>query len=248
LWWVGSNPFFAGHLADHPQIGHWFGRDYVEELAAFCQHSTEEFYQQVAACQQQPEAMYYVEKHHAAGQIPVLTWELFPHAREIVLVRDFRDMVASMLAFNAKRGYASFGRERVNSDEDFVKQLKIGVEQLLRSWNLRSETAHLVRYEDLILEPERTLRGMFDYLHVDASDDTVAGVMRRALEEGTDLEQHRTSKDPKTSIGRWRQDLSPTLCKLCHEAFGKALQAFDYPDHDTTDEPAVLSQKEGRNV
>ena len=38
-----------------------------------------------------------------------LTAELYPDAREVFLVRDFRDMVASIFAFNRKRGVRGFG-------------------------------------------------------------------------------------------------------------------------------------------
>ena len=44
--------------------------------------------------------------------LPVLIRELYPRAKEIFLVRDFRDMARSIMAFDAKRGYAGFGRAR----------------------------------------------------------------------------------------------------------------------------------------
>ena len=44
--------------------------------------------------------------------MPEMTWELYPRAREVILVRDFRDMVASMFAYNAKRGREGFHRDR----------------------------------------------------------------------------------------------------------------------------------------
>ena len=37
--------------------------------------------------------------------------QLYPRAREIFLVRDPRDTLASMLAFNARRGFVDFGRD-----------------------------------------------------------------------------------------------------------------------------------------
>ncbi len=46
--------------------------------------------------------------------------EVYPRAQEVILVRDFRDMVASILAYNAKRGYTAFGREHVDNDEEYI--------------------------------------------------------------------------------------------------------------------------------
>jgi hypothetical protein len=226
-WWIGANPFFAGNLADNPDIGVWFGRRYVEELIAFCQRSTQEFYRQVALGQAQPNAVYYLEKCHAASQIPLLTWELFPQAREIILVRDFRDMMASMIAFNAKRGYASYGREGGNSDEAFVRQARMGVDHLLNCWKNRSTIAHLVRYEELILRPEPTVRGILDYLNLDDSSATIQAMLSQSRAED-DLEQHRTSQDPAQSIGRWHKDLPLSLRTLSQQAFGRAIEEFGY--------------------
>ena len=226
-WWIGTNPFFADSLADHPDIGNWFGRRYIEELIGFCQHSTEAFYREVALAQQQPDALYYLEKYHAASQIPALTWEVFPQAREIILVRDFRDMMASMIAFNTKRGYATLGREGLNSDEAFVRQLGIGVDHLVTSWKSRCHTAHLVRYEDLILRPESTVQGMLDYLKLDASSGTIQAMLTQSRAED-DLAHHRTSQDPAQSIGRWQKGLSPSLRALSQQAFDRAMKEFGY--------------------
>jgi hypothetical protein len=228
-WWIGANPFFAGHLANHPDIGVWFGRRYVEELVAFCQHSTEAFYRQVAGAQGQPDARYYLEKYHAASQIPILTWELFPEAREIILVRDFRDMMSSMIAFNAKRGYASYGREGANSDEAFLRQLRVGVDHLLNSWKGRSTVAHLVRYEDLILRPEPAVRGILEYLSLDASSAIIDAMLTQSRAED-DLVHHRTSQDPAQSIGRWHTDLPESLRALSQQTLGKALEEFGYAE------------------
>jgi hypothetical protein len=226
-WWIGANPFFGGALADQPNICAWFGRHYVEELIAFCQRSTEDFYRQVGRGQGQPDAHYYLEKYHAASQVPVLTWEVFPQAREIILVRDFRDMISSMVAFNAKRGYTSYGREGVNSEEAFIRQARAGVDHLLNCWKSRSAIAHLVRYEDLILRPEPTVRGILDYLGLDASSATVSAMLTESRAHD-DLEQHRTSQDPASSIGRWRNDLPQSLRDLTQQAFGKAMDEFGY--------------------
>ena len=46
--------------------------------------------------------------------------ELYPDSREVFLVRDFRDMVSSILAFNAKRGARGFGRAAAETDAGYV--------------------------------------------------------------------------------------------------------------------------------
>jgi hypothetical protein len=225
---VGPNPGYYGRLAYHPLIGHWFGRTYVERLAAFCQQNVEDFYQVVAVVQGQAEARYFAEKLSAWSQSARLAYELYPGAREIVLVRDFRDMVSSILAFNAKRGYAAFGRESVETDAAFVEHVRNDVASLLHGWKERAGSAHLVRYEDLITRPVESLRRTLEYLDIAASPEIIHGMIERAGQESDAFIQHKTIQDSKQSIGRWRNDLAPDLLALCQQSFGEALAEFGY--------------------
>ena len=106
--WVGYNPFYPEPIAVTPGLGEWMGREYIEDLARFCQRSAEETYLRIAAGQGQTNVTYMAEKHRA-DNLPWLVWELYPKAKEIFLVRDFRDVYSSMLAFNQKFGRRAFG-------------------------------------------------------------------------------------------------------------------------------------------
>jgi hypothetical protein len=112
------------------------------------------------------------------------------------------------------------------------------VADLQRSWQARSDRAHLVRYEDLVLEPNETLTSMLDYLELDSSPGTVNEVLARGSEEvltlpgfsyeASEIAAHRTLPDPKATIGRWRSDGDGSLRALAEEVFGEALREFGY--------------------
>lgn len=224
---VGHNPFnFTSYTYD-PLVAGWLNRDYPERLAAFCQQSAEAFYRQIAAGQGQTEPAYYAEKHFP-GFIPDVIWELYPQAKEIVSVRDFRDMLCSIAAFVAKPGRTFFEYSSTQSTEELIAQMRGEVELLLRSWRRRSARAHLVRYEDLVREPTETLRGVFAYLGLEISPATLAAMVRRGFAETPDLRNHRTTASLDASIGRWRRDLSPPLLRLVEDAYGDALREFGY--------------------
>ena len=55
-----------------------------------------------------------------------------------------------------------------------------GPTSLARAWERRRDRAHLVRYEDLVLDPERTLAGLLDHLGVDSSTRHHRGHAERA--------------------------------------------------------------------
>jgi hypothetical protein len=91
-----------------------------------------------------------------------------------------------------------------------------------------SDRALLLRYEDLILEPEATLCAVFAHVGVDAADATVADVLARASVDTDEARAHRTSSDPRSSVGRWRRDLDGGLQTLAAEILGESLEALGY--------------------
>jgi sulfotransferase family protein len=226
--WVGHNPFYPESMSATAGLAEWFGRAYVEELAAFCQRSVEECYRRIAASQGQTGAAYFAEKHRP-DYLPWLVWELYPRAKEVFLVRDFRDVVSSMMAFNARHGRIVLGDPRVRSHEEFARSLREqAVRRLSESWSKRKDRAHLIRYEDLIRQPVETLRDVLDYLGLDHDDATIEGTLARAGANNLDMQQHVTSGDVEASIGRWRRSLDPGLQEACREIFGEALEKFGY--------------------
>jgi hypothetical protein len=223
FWWAGHHPFYTSPVTDHPELRQWFGKEYVEQLTSFSQQSIEAFYTRLAAAQGQGQPRYFAEKAYP-DHVPWLLWELYPGMREIILVRDFRDMVASIYATNAKRGSADFGRSEAGGDAEYIRTLAGHARRLFESWSRRSSAAHLVRYEDLILEPTRTLRGLLEYLSLDTSTASIEELLESARPDTAELQQHRTAPDVEASIGRWRRDLDPVAQAICQEAFGDILE------------------------
>jgi Sulfotransferase family len=169
-----------------------------------------------------------VEKYRA-DPVSELMLELYPRAREVMLVRDFRDMIASMFAYNEKRGRQGFRRDRASSDRDFIlNDLSVGVGELAVGWTRRSDTAHLLRYEDLVLRPEETLQALLAHLGLDAGPGAVEPMLKSLLARDSGSEDHRTVADPRESIGRWRRDLSDEVAAACAEALGRPLEIFGY--------------------
>jgi hypothetical protein len=226
---ISANPFYAAPFLQNPQLHRWFGQSYPEQLAAFCQQSIESFYSEVANSQGKDasKVLYFAEKH-TPDHVPELTWELYPQAREIFLVRDFRDMICSILAFNAKRGYVAFGRERATDDKQYIRKQRHSALRLFQNWERRKTQAHLVRYEDLVLHPIETLESLYQYLDLDPAPTTINEVLQRASQTTSEMQQHQTSAAPQASIGRWQTELDAPLQEACEEAFGDILAEFNY--------------------
>lgn len=88
--------------------------------------------------------------------------DLFPSAKFIFLVRNPLSVFASILDYNFKGDYKSFLSMEDRQNDLFLAPKKIG------------EAIHnnhtFVRYEDLISDPQKELKRLFDYLEIDMGD------------------------------------------------------------------------------
>lgn len=223
-WWLQGE---GAELGD-PEVEHWLGNESIDLLAANCRAQIEAFYSQLAG----PEgARFFVEKYLPYQVVPDLLAELYPGAREVILVRDFRDQLCSVIAFNRKRGWSDFGYTEGGDDAEYVRNMMRPSLETLAT-RLQSETTRpwLVRYEDLVLDPEPALTGLFEHLGLAADGELVAETVRRAQESTAEMHHHRTTSDPAASIGRWREDLPEEIAAVCNEELGPLLAEFGYDE------------------
>jgi hypothetical protein len=201
-------------------------RDSLEGLLGFCQSNVEALYQEIARAQGQEHGQYFAEKGFLKPVVRLIR-EAYPRSRQVFLVRDFRDMYTSAAAFNVRRGFPAFGRERVDSDEAHVLALGKEAQELLDFWLEQKGDSLLVRYEDLITRPADCLERIFHYLELEGDAAVINGILSRA-EKNAQFCFHRTSASGASSIGRWRSALSPHVQALCEHAFREPLAGFGY--------------------
>jgi Sulfotransferase family len=227
-WWLGRASLVPEELMriEEPLRELLLGGAPVERLLRSAVDQAASFADDLAAAQERTDVRYAAEKC-GPGYLPRLTRELCADGREIFLVRDFRDVLASMLAFNAKRGYAAFGREHVDSDERFVQWQATIAALLAAGWRERREGALLVRYEELVADLPAGLARILDYLELDAAPSLLTSVVDQAQAQLNRI-QHRTTPNVSASSGRWQTDLPPALKELANEAFADPLQEFGY--------------------
>jgi len=230
-WWRGPDPAWPlwWHTS-HEAIDEWLGSEHIDDLIEFFVGRIDGLFGRIAVALGKEDATYVVEKFPPSYFGQPLIAELIPGSREIVLVRDFRDVAASLFAFGEKRGRHWYEDHAALSAAEIVSEpLRNDVEQLTHAWQDRSESALLVRYEDLVLRPEETLAGVLSFLDLDARPETVASTLAAAGRvDGQIQDAHVTSATAADSIGRWRRDLSPELQRLCEESLGDGLEAFGY--------------------
>ena len=230
-WWLGNEPSEALFwYSSHDSIDEWLGSDYVEDLIDFFTGRMDALFGHLAIATGKEHARYVIEKMPPSYFGQRMMAEMIPGTRELFLVRDFRDVAASIFAFGEKRGRRWFPGYQAESDEQVVREpLRNEIDRLLQSWRERRESAFLVRYEDLVLRPEETLSGVLSYLELDAVPVDVTRALADAARIDGDMHgAHITSPSAMGSIGRWQRDLTPDLQRACEEALGESLAAFGY--------------------
>jgi hypothetical protein len=228
-WWVGQEADVPAHLNDSTLDG-WLANSRVYELAQTCRDRIDSFYGFLAE-QQGKSAVFFVEKFLPRQISSDLLRELYPGTAEVVLVRDLRDVFCSVLAFNRKRGYEAFGRERAGSDDEYIDTVRRSGEALRN--HMEDREAHLIRYEELIAEPVPTLEPLLEFLGLDPAG-APAMVERAAVSTGG-MDHHMTADSAAASIGRWRRDLEPELAERCDAILSPVVADFGY---DTAEEDA----------
>ena len=165
--------------------------------------------------------------------VPTLL-EWFPGARVIHTFRDPRAVYVSLRRKERSDRLTLAGRAARRLGPVFEVYAVLNV---VLSWRrmLRLHHAYarrypdryrLVRFEDLVTEPERTTRGLARFLGIDHTDAMLEQVVHNSsyLGKGT-----ATGIDPSV-VDRWREHLSPTARRLFALAAGRALARLGYGD------------------
>lgn len=225
---VGPNPYYGGGQSSDGLVSKWHRKHMCPDIERLCMGSIENFYKKMALRQLKFKPRFFAEKFHP-NFMPYLFRECYTEAREIFIVRDFRDMLASILAFNRKRGTCEFGRSKTSSDQEFIRTLANGpLRQLSQAWRSRGQQALLVKYEDLVLEPRQTLQSVFRHIDVSSRDHLLDKALSERNSEAGNFEKHTTSSSAESSVRKWEKALEPELQELCAHHFRDALDLFGY--------------------
>ncbi|MGH8544954.1 MAG: sulfotransferase family protein [Gammaproteobacteria bacterium] len=228
-WWIGKNRRTTLSLEPiDPDLTAWLGGSAIESLAAFCMGRVEAFYQRAAESQGKKGARFFAERSYGVGTFaPQIVRELYAGAREVFLVRDFRDVFSSMRAF---KGSSLPRRHLAKSDAEYVRnQLREYVAGLYRSWQAQKDSAFLLRYEDLVRHPKETLTSLLEFIGVEAGPLIVERVIASARMVRSDRQdRHKTTTDPLSSVGRWVRELEPDVRQAFEERYVDILSEFGY--------------------
>jgi hypothetical protein len=229
-WWIGSRPPYPQPLEDAEALSA-IGRSAIDALASFCNAQVGLVTGALAAAGGKPDARFFVEKAAPAmlRSTAEVMEELDPRTREVLLIRDPRDMACSMWAYSDKRGFVGFGPKPDASIEETIRWLSHnGPGGLADYMHRRGRRLHVVRYEDLVGRQRETLVGVLEHIGASTDPGTVTEMLARLAAQRSERADHATTDSPGRSVGRWRSELTPAQQELAETLFRPHLEALGY--------------------
>jgi hypothetical protein len=156
--------------------------------------------------------------------------KVWPKATMILLVRDPRDHALSVMKLNeqrASRGQPNFYDDYAAVAHGWRETIGEGLEAI-RTSGLRHV---VVRYEDLVREPDEELRRLSDNLNIDLSAGRDFYKADFIAEHTTRFKHHDNLKQPinKGSLEKWRTEMSDADIAIFAEIAGPLMQRYGYP-------------------
>lgn len=224
---VLENPFANTDVWGNA-ISRLFSEAYLDNAVRYTRDQLTLFYGGLARAYGKPEAVCFAEKIVHAWPVQACL-ELFPQTRVIYLTRDFRDRYCSILAFNQKRGFNEFAVNEFAGDEvGYFEDTLTSYYTQRSALQSHPECALVIKYEDLVLDPRSTLTRIFAFLNIPLAPVEIDALVEKAGEENEKLAFHRTTDDPRRSIGRWKRDLTPAQIDQIHAVLGDLLVELGY--------------------
>ncbi len=211
---VGSNPFSHADYVDvfrtRELVAEYFRTYAPQQLQDMALRMIGEYYLRLRDDQAKG-AIFFAEKNNNLDRpTRAFARTLFPDLKEIVLIRDPRDLLCSHLSY--------FSRE----PDAVTREITQASRELTRIKREESDRVLFVGYEEMILDAGTTTERIAAYLGVDSVDPLDSDRERSAFEV------HGTSASPKASIGRWRSQLSEEQRSWCTTNWEGFLAEFGF--------------------
>ena len=159
------------------------------------------------------------------GRLPFV-WRHFPRARFVHLIRDGRDVTCSLR-------HQSWMKLRDRAASDVAARCATyWVDRIALGRAMRTDPRYVeLRYEDLVRDPEATLRELLRFLQVDWCE--------RVLRAEAAADDPAGGPAFTTSVGRWRRELSGPELAVVEGIAGSMLAELGYAVEPTAEAARV---------
>jgi hypothetical protein len=188
---VGANPFSSLDYVDRIALDRVTAAT-AEIFVQAAVRANDVWYEVLAAELGKTYAMCFLEKAVPGEQL-VTDLNSYIDARGIVLVRDLRDVFLSRMRFNQKRSHKGFGAEAARNDIHWMEMFLEEARSLmcLHQAYLGRFVA-IVRYEELMSDPEGTLTRVIQSLDLESSHSVLKSMVLAGKDRSGLFGEHQT--------------------------------------------------------
>lgn len=210
---IGFNPYyhddFLAYLKREDLMDYFFQSLASTNLRNAFRDELDAFYRLNALAQDKKIPSHFAEKLDPVEITRPHVLSFFSEYREILLLRDPRDVFCSQRAYPGilPKSAAEFILEAT----EFYK--------IVQS---KGPNSMWVRYEDLITDQTSSQTSIWDFLGLEETSSQSEG------DGASFFPIHATSASPEQSIGRWKKELSKADQEAFAKKFDRFLQIFDY--------------------
>lgn len=160
---------------------------------------------------------------------------LFPDALLIHVIRDGRDVAASLLG----RGWTDGAGRPLPYTRDARHGAKLWGDMVRAGRAAGQDCGERyveVHYEELVRAPERVLRGLCERIGEPWHPDMLSFQRQKLRLVGTERDSAAALRSPlhARSIGRWRRDIDPATAAFIGRLLAPVLDTFGYEDRALT--------------
>lgn len=236
---VGFNPYrhydWEPGIESEPTV-RWMEDELPVACIDFCKRQVDAFADSFLAAH--PARPRYIAQKMAMSPARYFVSNVYRGAREIFLVRDFRDVWLSARSFNRMRGTQSFGRDRFSDDLEWLRGLGHSSRELrLAHQAAEPHRSQLIHYEELVADSDTVLRRICRWLGTDATGEASGAA-------GEPANAHRTTPSDDASTGRWRLEMTTEEKCIAASVFAEDLAYFGYPIEEA---PGRASRKRAKD-
>lgn len=212
---VGFNPFHGrqyAHAFKDPRAAVDYFENFVPRRTTdYSQEAIGEFYRRLAADRGKPAARFFAEKgNNLHKPTRMFTRRAFGQVREIVILRDPRDVLCSQMAYFS------------STPEKAFAQLSHATRVLHAIRGEPQDDIHFIRYEDMVRGDADAFAALSAFIGT-AIEPEGGGERRQDV-----FRNHGTSPSPEASMGRWRSDLPEAWRDRCASEWKDFLEASGY--------------------
>lgn len=156
--------------------------------------------------------------------IPLLL-KIFPEARFIYIVRDYRDNILSMKNVDFEKPWTS----------SLAFRWKYYNKKFLKAYNKNNSRFHIIKYEDLVSEPRNYLTGLCTFLGIEYTEEMIHynHIKDQALKiypQELINRYHKSLFEPISpgKVGLWKNKMTTNEVMKCDLIVGNYAEKMDY--------------------